>query len=131
MMENSITPGRCRLPESANDSSPGLSDSGVERRRHRRYRFREPILIRTTRGVFPGVTQDISISGFSASTTSSMRVAEEVRIATIVGEQVEAIVRHKAENIYGFEFLNIAPKVEEAIHALCKGLFPFRGVEDR
>ncbi len=131
MMDNSIAAAGRRSPESANDSLPSLGDSGVERRRHRRYRFREAILIRTKRGTFPGVTQEISISGFSAFTNSTMQVAEEVRIAKIVGEQVEAIVRHKAENVYGFEFLNVAPKVEEAIHVLCKGLFPFRGVEDQ
>lgn len=130
-MDNSITPEGCRLPEAANDSLPSLGDSGVERRRHRRYRFREAILIRTKRGAFPGVTQEISISGFSAFTNSTMEVAEEVRIAEIVGEQVEAIVRHRSANVYGFEFLNVAPKVEEAIHILCKGLFPFRGAEDK
>ncbi len=131
MMNNSIAAAGRRSPESANDSLPSLGDSGVERRRHRRYRFREAILIRTKRGVFPGVTHEISISGLSAFATSRMQIAEEVRIATIVGEQVEAIVKHKAEDIYGFEFLNVAPALEEAIHVLCKGLFPFRGVEDR
>ena len=131
MIEKSIAPTACFLAESGSDSSAGSSDPESEKRRHRRYRFREPILVRTKRGELPAVTQEISISGLSASTTSKLQIAEEVRLVTIVGEQIEAVVRRKNENVYGFEFLNMPAKVEEAIHALCKGLFPFRGAEDQ
>jgi c-di-GMP-binding flagellar brake protein YcgR len=131
MIENPVVPTLCCLPEGGIDSSPKVVDPESEKRRHRRYRFREPILIRTKRGELSAVTQEISISGLSASTPAKLQIAEEVRLVTIVGEQIEAVVRRKTENVYGFEFLNVPPKVEEAIHALCKGLFPFRGAEDQ
>jgi hypothetical protein len=130
-VENPNVPAVCHSSESVSDPSANLTDAGSEKRRHRRYRFREAVLICTKYGTFPAVTHEISIGGLSALTSSKMKVADEVRLVTIVGERLEAIVRHKAEDVYGFEFLNVPPRVAEAIHALCKGLFPFRGAQDR
>lgn len=110
------------------DLSPGLTASEVEKRRHMRYRLRDSILIYSKSGTHPTVTHEISIGGLSASTSKTMRIDEEVLLVPVVGEQLEAIVRRKTGDVYGFEFLNVPQKVEEAIHALCKGLFPFRGI---
>lgn len=112
------------------DSTQNLAASEEERRRHMRYRLRESIRIHSKGGWHAAVAHDISISGLSASTSHSMRIDEEVCLVPVVGEQLEAIVRHKTEDVYGFEFLSVPPKVEEAIHALCKGLFPLRGTDN-
>jgi hypothetical protein len=112
------------------DSTQNLGASEQERRRHMRYRLCESIRIHSKSGRHTGVTREISISGLSASTSHTMRIDEEVRLVPVVGEQLEAIVRHKTEDVYGFEFLDVPPKVEGAIHVLCKGLFPFRGTGD-
>jgi hypothetical protein len=131
MLEKPNAPITCHSPENVSDPSATPTDAESEKRRHRRYRFREAILIRTKYGTFPAITHEISVGGLSVVTSCKMKVADEVRLIAIVGEQLEAIVRHKAEDVYGFEFLNVPSRVGEAINALCKGLFPFRGVLDR
>jgi len=113
--------------ESLDSSSP----DPVERRRHKRYRIKERLLIRRKNGQsYQAVTSEISVSGLSAATDGVLQIDEEVDLSPVVGEQINAIVRRKAGIIYGFEFTNALDNVVEAVHLLCRGLVPFRSQAD-
>jgi hypothetical protein len=102
-----------------------------ERRRHTRYRLTEPIVIRREGGSSArAITSEISISGLSAVTALVLAVGEKVTLSPVVGASITAIVRRAAGTIYGFEFIDPPDKVVEDIHALCRGLFAFRGAKE-
>jgi len=104
----------------------------AERRRHARYRFTEPITIRRKDdgASARATTSEISISGLSASTKLFLSVGDKVELSPIGGASVTAIVRRIAGSVYGFEFIDPPDKVVQNIHALCRGLFPFRGAKE-
>lgn len=108
-----------------------IAPNEVERRRHARYRFTEPIVITRQDGVSArATTSEISISGLSAVTTLGLAVGQKVRLSPIVGASITAIVRRGSGMVYGFEFIDPPDKVVEDIHVLCRGLFPFRGAKE-
>src|SRR5258705_13314118 len=101
----------------------------VERRRHPRCRFSEPILIHRKDGSScQATTSDISLCGLSAASTSVLRPGEEVRLSLGAGEEITAMVRRKIGTIYGFEFISLPPKAQEEIETLCRELAPIRGL---
>jgi hypothetical protein len=103
----------------------------IERRRHTRYRFTEPIVITRDDGTSArATTSEISISGLSAVTPLALAVGDKVRLSELVGGSVTAIVRRTAGTTYGFEFIDPPDKFVQDIHILCRGLFPFRGSKE-
>jgi hypothetical protein len=115
-----------------NEGSQALaSPDPAERRRHARYRFAEAIVIRQANGTCTrATTSEISISGLSATTALHLVVGEKVQLSPVAGATINAIVRRNSGTVYGFEFIDPPDKVVEGIHALCRGLFPFRGAKE-
>ena len=103
----------------------------TEKRRHMRYRLVQALVIRRNAGMdrspHPATTSEISISGLSAHTQVALTIGESVNLSPVGGETVAGIVRRKVGDLYGFEFVEPPDKVIKEIHALCRGLFPFRG----
>lgn len=102
-----------------------------EKRRHMRYRLVQAVVIRRKAGkdrsAHPATTSEISISGLSAVFKEVLVVGERVNLSPVGGGDVDAIVRRKAGDTYGFEFVDPSDEVVGQIHILCRGLFPFRG----
>jgi hypothetical protein len=100
----------------------------IERRRHTRYRLVERVFIRKKDGSsYPATTNEISISGLSATSNAILQPGEEVLLSPVAGGNLCAIVRRKLGTVYGFEFASLPPQIEAEIHKLCRGLVPFRG----
>jgi len=105
-----------------------LDSPNLERRRHARYHLVERVFIRKRNGSsHPATTNEISISGLSATSTAILQPGEEVHLSPVVGQQVNAIVRRKIGTEYGFEFISAPPNLISEILILCRGLLPFRG----
>jgi PilZ domain-containing protein len=103
----------------------------VERRRHARYRLVQALVISSSKQFScKATTSDISISGLSATSSEELRIGENVHLFPVVGQRVAAVVRRKEGAIYGFEFTDLPDPVVADIHALCRGLFPFRGIAE-
>jgi PilZ domain len=112
-------------PEGLAETHPNLAD----KRRHMRYRLVQALVIRRkNKTSHQATTSEISISGLSARSTELMAVGEEVILSPVGGAPVNAVIRRKTGDTYGFEFINPPDKVVEQIHILCRGLFPFRGL---
>ena len=115
------------MNDMSQDTKVSLAPDQVERRRHPRCRFSEPILIHRKDGSScQATTSDISLCGISAASTSVLRPGEEVRLSLVAGEEISATVRRKIGTIYGFEFVALPPKAQEEIETLCRGLAPIR-----
>lgn len=110
------------MPQESLDSS---SPDPVERRRDKRYRIKERLLISAQERTDLPVTSEISISGLSAATDGVLQVDDEADLSPVVDEQISAIVRRKAGIFIGFEFTNVPDDVVEAVHVLPSGLVPF------
>jgi len=109
------------------ETIPSSNPLQVERRRHPRCRFSEPILIHRKDGSScQATTSDISLCGLSAVSLSVLRPGEEVRLSLVAGEEISATVRRKIGTSYGFEFIVLPPKAQADIETLCRELAPIR-----
>jgi hypothetical protein len=110
----------------------GGAPAKVEERRHcTRHRYIEGLYIGKEDGTwFTAMTYEISVGGLSAATTTPLRVGETVHWSPVVGKPVEAIVCRKQGAMYGFEFIDLSPKVAEQLEKLCEGLPLFRSMID-
>jgi hypothetical protein len=116
------------LAETQAQSPTSPAPNFAEKRRHMRYRLVQALVIRRKNtSSHQATTSEISISGLSARCTELMAVGEEVNLSPVGGVPVDAVIRRKIGDTYGFEFMNPPDKVVEQIHILCRGLFPFRG----
>ena len=98
-----------------------VSESLPDRRRHARYRFTVPINIYPADGVgIPGISLEISESGLSAITATSLQLGAIVELEPVLASRVSAIVRHNVGRLYGFEFLNLTTEQTSQIKESCK-----------
>jgi hypothetical protein len=110
---------------------PAPVREGPERRRHTRHRYIERIYIGKRDGTwFTAMTFEISVGGLSVATTVALEVGETVNLSPVVGKRVEAIVRRKQGAMYGFEFVELTPKIVEQIQKLCETLPLFQSMID-
>jgi hypothetical protein len=101
--------------------------SGIDRRRHRRYRWSVPIKLHLSDGnSYDGLSIEISESGISATTVAVLVAGDLVQVEPIAGSKVNATVRHTAGRIYGFEFLNMTSEQVERIRQDCLSFPVFR-----
>ena len=106
------------------ETSETLSD----RRRHPRYRFSVPIIIRSADGtVKRGISIEISESGLSAITSDSLKLDDTVELEPIAGGKAQAVVRRNTGKVYGFEFLNLSAEQIQLITESCKRLPGYKG----
>jgi hypothetical protein len=102
------------------------TNSLVDRRRHRRYRFFASISVQTSESrTFLAFTLEISESGLSAALSGDLKVGDTVQLEPIAGTRVMAQVRHRVGNIYGFEFLQISAELLDAIREICSRLMVY------
>lgn len=114
---------------SAAPSAPG----GVEnidladRRRHRRYRFSEPVKVSCQDGAcLDGFSVELSQGGMSAMIQGALRPGDIVRVQPVTGVTTAAVVRHKLGMLYGFEFLELAGEQAGKIAARGRQCEPWR-----
>jgi c-di-GMP-binding flagellar brake protein YcgR len=104
---------------------------GIERRQHSRYRYIERLYIGRQDGMwYSAMTYEISAGGLSAATTADLTVGERVKLSPVMEKRLEAIVRRKQGAMYGFEFVELAPQIEDQIRKLCERLPLFQGLVD-
>jgi PilZ domain len=95
----------------------------VERRKHPRHRYIERLYIGRRDGLwYTAMTFEISAGGLSAATTADLQMGEVVKLSPVVEKRVDAIVRRKRGAMYGFEFLELTPRVEDQIRKVCERL---------
>ncbi len=110
-----------------NLDSHAAAEAFLDRRRHPRYRFSEPITICSADGVvIPGIGIEISVSGMSAITADSLKVNDIVKIEPIAGGTMVALVRRNIGRVSGFEFLNVTAEQVQRIAKSCKVLPLYR-----
>jgi hypothetical protein len=98
-----------------------LSETLPDRRRHARYRFSVPINIYAAGGVaIRGISLEISESGLSAITATSLQLGAIVELEPVLSNRVSALVRRNVGRIYGFEFLNLTAEQTRQINESCK-----------
>ena len=104
---------------------------GIERRKRSRHRCIERLYIGRRDGMwYTAMTYEISAGGLSAATTADVTVGEKVKLSPVVEKRLEAIVRRKQGAMYGFEFVELAPQIEDQIRKLCEGLPLFQSLVD-
>jgi hypothetical protein len=59
-----------------------------------------------------------------------LAVGEIVKLSTVVGKGVYAVVRRRKKTMYGFEFLKLSSFVQKQIQKLCEGLRLFKSLDD-
>jgi hypothetical protein len=110
----------------------GASDSAksgdpIDRRRHPRYRFSEPMKVcRPDGACLDGVSVELSQSGMSAMIRGSLAPGDVVRLQPVTGVDTAAVVRHKLGMLYGFEFLELANEQAGKIAERCRKCEPWR-----
>jgi PilZ domain len=110
-------------------SQPGGLE--IERRRHTRHRYIERLYIGKQDGMwYTAMTYEISVGGLSAATTAELAVGEKVKLSPVMEKRVEAVVRRKHGAMYGFEFLDLASRVQDQIGKLCEGLPLFQTLSE-
>jgi c-di-GMP-binding flagellar brake protein YcgR len=94
-----------------------------ERRRARRYRYSAPICIRTAHASeIRAMSVEISETGASVITASSLKVGEIIELKPIGGDIAKAIVRRNVGKVYGLEFLCLTAAQSEEIRRMCSNL---------
>lgn len=53
-----------------------------------------------------------------------------MKLSTVVGKGVYAVVRRRKKTMYGFEFLKLSSFVQKQIQKLCEGLRLFKSLDD-
>jgi PilZ domain len=97
------------------------------RRRHRRYRFSEPMKVCCQDGAcLDGFSVELSQGGMSAMIQGALRPGDIVRVQPVTGVTTAAVVRHKLGMLYGFEFLELAGEQAGKIAARCRQCEPWR-----
>jgi hypothetical protein len=74
---------------------------------------------------YPATTNEISMSGLSASSMALFQPGDEVHLSLVAGHEIVAVVLRKIGTVYGFEFALLPTEVAAEIHNLCRGLVPF------
>lgn len=113
--------------ESAEPTEEQLSAPMLERRRHARYRFSEPVTVGRPDGMhLDGMSVEISESGMSAIIKGSLRPGDVVQMQPVAGAIISALVRHKLGMLYGFEFLGLDNQQAAKIAERCGKCEPWR-----
>lgn len=93
-----------------------------------RYAVRVPLTVEVlrsgTRETFYGLSRDLSEHGISGQIQSQFIPGELVKVSFSLPNcshefKAEAIVRHRSEQLFGFEFVSINARARESIKALC------------
>lgn len=102
----------------------------TEKRKHKRYRLMEKLLVRMKDGVAHiGTSFEISQGGMSALfVDANLQVGAQVELVPVLGYAMKALVRHRHKNIYGFQFLELVPLYQ--LMKKCKDLPEFRSMLD-
>ena len=128
--EKSIAADDLQKGDSSMQTEPdaqAVPEVPVDRRRHPRYRFSVPLTIRSEGGeITRAITVEISASGVSAITESSLRLNDTVELEPIAASKISALVRHNVGRVYGFEFLALSSEQSHAIVESCKLLPRYR-----
>ena len=117
--------GAASVPKgAANDAN---SVDPIDRRRHPRYRFSEPMKVcRPDGACLDGVSVELSQSGMSAMIRGALAPGDVVRLQPVTGVDTAAVVRHKLGMLYGFEFLELANEQAGKIAERCRKCEPWR-----
>ncbi len=100
---------------------------GIDRRRHPRHRFIQPLTIKKPTGEAHRATSfEISESGLSLATTVPLQVGEEVELTPVANATVRAVVKHNQLTMYGLQFIDLAPDLRNRLLELCKSCHYFR-----
>jgi PilZ domain len=119
-----LSPSRSEALDAA--GGPKSVDS-VDRRRHARYRFSEPMKICCPNGAYlEGMSVELSESGMSAMIQGTLAPGDVVRLQPVTGVTTAAVVRHKLGMLYGFEFLELAREQAGKIADRCRRCEPWR-----
>lgn len=104
-----------------------ISLDPIDRRRHPRYRFSEPMKVcRQDGACLDGVSVELSQSGMSAMIRGALTPGDVVRLQPVTGVNTAAVVRHKLGMLYGFEFLELAIEQAGKIAERCRKCEPWR-----
>src|SRR5258707_619334 len=98
-----------------------------DRRRHPRYRYSAPVTVLASDGsVVPGITLEISESGFSALIGVPLRVGDTTQVEPVAGGKASALIRRNLGKVYAFEFLDLTTEQIQQIRNKCKQLPIYR-----
>ncbi len=98
-----------------------------DRRRHPRYRYSAPITVLASDGsVVPGMTLEISESGFSAMIGVPLQVGDTTQVEPVAGGKASARIRRNLGKVYGFEFFDLTTEQIQQIRNKCKMLPIYR-----
>lgn len=116
--------------KSADTAEPAKAQSTdpiLERRRHARYRFSEPLTVRRHDGThLEGMSVEISEGGMSAIINGALRPGDVVQMQPVTGVTTSAMVRHKLGMLYGLEFLGLDNDQVDKIAERCRKCEPWR-----
>ena len=113
--------------DTATGSGSSKSGEGIDRRRHARYRFSEPMKVcRQDGACLDGISVELSQSGMSAMISGILTPGDVVRLQPVTGVNTAAVVRHKLGMLYGFEFLELAIEQAGKIAERCRKCEPWR-----
>lgn len=97
--------------------------SGLDRRRHSRYRLNVPVTVKSADGTeHPAISVEISESGMSLATTGTLRHGESVVVHPVAESRAGAIVRHVRGRVYGLEFVDLSKDQKRRLARICKKL---------
>lgn len=107
---------------------------GIDRRRHPRHRFIQPLTIKKPTGEAHRATSfEISESGLSLATTVPLQVGEEVELEltpVAANATARAVVKHNQLTMYGLQFIDLAPDLRNRLLELCQRLPLFQSMAD-
>lgn len=104
---------------------------GIDRRRHPRHRFIQPLTIKKPTGESHRATSfEISESGLSLATIVPLQVGEEVELTPVAQATVRAVVKHNQLTMYGLQFVDLAPDLRNRLLELCNKLPLFQSMAD-
>lgn len=111
-------------------STATVSQNYAEKRKHKRYRLMEKLLVRMKDGVAHiGTSFEISQGGMSAVfVEANLPVGAQVELIPVLGYAMKAVIRRRQKNIYGFQFLELVPV--DQLMKKCKDLPEFRSMLD-
>jgi hypothetical protein len=116
-----LDPDAATAPDRSNSVDP------IDRRRHARYRFSEPMRVcRQDGACLDGISVELSQSGMSAMIRGALTPGDVVRLQPVTGVNTAAVVRHKLGMLYGFEFLELANEQAGKIAERCRKCEPWR-----
>ena len=106
--------------------SQEMSANYDDKRRLPRYRYSAPLTVRPAEGPeIAAVSLEISENGLSAMVGDPLTIGDKVELEPVGGGKMPAVVRHGAERLYGFEFVNPSPEQVRNIADSCETLPQF------